>query len=126
MPGLFDLIMSATGRPDPSLAIAQALGHAPGQPGSPQGPLAAPAPSAGPPTGAAGPGGPPGASGGPPAPGGPGGPPQAPPQPQATQTPPDLGQMFLRLTQRQQASEGFNRGLGMLAAGSLSRAIAPP
>ena len=125
MPGLFDLIQSAMGRPDPSLAIAHALGQAPGQPGSPQGPqpLAGPAPSAGPPTGAAGPGGPPGASGGPPAPagpggpGGPGGPPQAPPQPQATQTPPDLGQMFLQLTQRQQASEGFNRGLGMLAAG---------
>jgi hypothetical protein len=120
---LFDLIQAAMGRPDPSLAIAHALGQAPGQAGSPQGPqpLAAPTPSAGPPTGAAGPGGPPGASGGPPAPGGPpggpGGPAPPPPQPQATQTPPDLGQMFLQLTQRQQASEGFNRGLGMLAAG---------
>ena len=39
------------------------------------------------------------------------------PQPQATQTPPDLGQMFLQFVQRQQANEGFNRGLGMLAAG---------
>jgi hypothetical protein len=35
----------------------------------------------------------------------------------AYQTPPDLGQMFVQLMQRQQASEGFNRGLGMLAAG---------
>ena len=43
MPGLFDLIMSATGRPDPSLAIAHALGQAPGQPGSPQGPNRLPA-----------------------------------------------------------------------------------
>ena len=35
----------------------------------------------------------------------------------ATQTPPDLGSMFVQLMQRQQANEGFNRGLGMLAAG---------
>lgn len=35
----------------------------------------------------------------------------------ATQTPPDLGQMFVQLMQRQQSSEQFNRGLGMLAAG---------
>ena len=33
------------------------------------------------------------------------------------QTPPDLGQMFVQLMQRQQADQGFNRGLGMLAAG---------
>ena len=52
-----------------------------------------------------------------PSPGGPQGAPQAPPQPQAYQTPPDLGQMFVTLMQRQQSSEQFNRGLGMLAAG---------
>lgn len=109
MPGLFDLIQSAMGRPDPAMAIAHALGQAPGQPGSPQGPQ--PLAGATPPGAPAGQGGAPGASGAPP------GPPQAPPQPQATQTPPDLGQMFVQLMQRQQASEGFNRGLGMLAAG---------
>ena len=109
MAGLFDLIQTAMGRPDPSMAIARALGQGPGQPGSPQGPqpLAGPQPPA---AGPAGQGGAPGASGAPP------GPPAA-PQPQATQTPPDLGQMFVQLTQQQRASEGFNRGLGMLAAG---------
>lgn len=108
MAGLFDLIMAASGRPDPAQQIAAQLGQGPGQPGSPQGPqpLVGQPPSAGPP----GPGGAPGAQGQP----------SAPPQPQATQTPPDLGQMFLQLTQRQQASEGFNRGLGMLAAGFAS------
>ena len=105
---LFDLIQSAMGRPDPSMAIAHALGQGPGQPGSPQGPQ--PLAGAAPPGPPAGQGGAPGASGAPP------GPPAA-PQPQATQTPPDLGQMFVQLMQRQQASEGFNRGLGMLAAG---------
>ena len=105
---LFDLIQSAMGRPDPSMAIAHALGQAPGQPGSPQGPQ--PLAGAAPPGPPAGQGGAPGASDAPP------GPPAA-PQPQATQTPPDLGQMFVQLMQRQQASEGFNRGLGMLAAG---------
>lgn len=35
----------------------------------------------------------------------------------ATQTPPDLGQMFVTLMQRQQSNDQFNRGLGMLAAG---------
>ena len=116
MPGLFDLLAAATGHPDPTGQLRAALGQAPGQPGSPQGPqpLAGAVPPAGPP---AGPGGPPGASGGPPSPGGPGGPAPAPPQPMATQTPPDLGSMFVQLMQRQQANEGFNRGLGMLAAG---------
>ena len=104
MAGLLDLILSATGRPDPSQQIAARLGQMPGQPGSPQGPqpLAGQPPAAGPPTGP--PGAPPG-----------GAPP--PPTPQVMQTPPDLGQMFVQLMQRQQASEGFNRGLGMLAAG---------
>ena len=104
---LFDLIQSAMGRPDPSMAIARALGQAPGQPGSPQGPQ--PLAGAAPPGPPAGQGGAPGASGTPPGP-------QAAPQPQATQTPPDLGQMFLQLTQRQQAEEMFNRGLAGLTA----------
>jgi hypothetical protein len=121
MPGILDLIQSAMGRPDPAQQIAARLGQMPGQPGSPQGPQPlAGAPSAGPP---AGPDGSPGASGGPSS-GGPGGPPTGPPggaapppQPQAYQTPPDLGQMFVTLMQRQQSSEQFNRGMGMLAAG---------
>ena len=104
MPGnLFDLIQSAMGRPDPSMQIAAALGQGPGQPGSPQGPQ--------PLTGAPPPVGPPAGPGGAPAGAAP------PPQPMATQTPPDLGSMFVQLMQRQQANEGFNRGLGMLAAG---------
>ena len=121
MPGLFDLIQGAMGRPDPSMQLRAAIN-----------PLAG-VPASGAPTG---PAGPPGASGGPAAPTGstpgirvvtppdgpPGGPPggqqpQQPPQPMATQTPPDLGSMFVQLMQRQQANEGFNRGLGMLAAG---------
>jgi hypothetical protein len=125
MPGsILDLIQSAMGRPDPMQQIAARLGQMPGQPGSPAGPqpLAGPTPNAGPtPTGPAGSGGPPGASGGPPPTGGPGGAPGAPggapPQPQAYQTPPDLGQMFVTLMQRQQSNDQFNRGLGMLAAG---------
>ena len=118
MPGsILDLLAAAAGHPDPADQIAARLGQMPGQPGSPQGPqpLAGPQPSAGPP---AGPAGPPGASGGPAGAGGPpGGAAPAPPQPQAYQTPPDLGQMFVQLMQRQQADQGFNRGLGMLAAG---------
>ena len=35
----------------------------------------------------------------------------------ATQTPPDLGQMFVQLMQRQQGNQQFNQGLGLLAAG---------
>ena len=114
---IMDLISAATGHPDPSIAIARALGQMPGQPGSAQGPqpLAGPQPSAGPPGGPAGPGGPPGASGGPPAPAQQQQ--QAPPQPQVYQTPPDLGSMFVQLMQHQQANEQFNRGMGMLAAG---------
>jgi hypothetical protein len=117
VPGsILDLLAAAAGHPDPADAIAARLGQMPGQPGSPQGPqpLAGAVPPAGPPAGP--PGGGPGASG--PSPGAPpGGAAPAPPQPQATQTPPDLGQMFVQLMQRQQADQGFNRGLGMLAAG---------
>src|ERR1700733_13601781 len=110
--------MSATGHPDPMTQIAARLGQMPGQPGSPAGPqpLAAPQASAGPPGAPAGQGGGPGASGPSPAPGGPGGATPPPPQPQAIQTPPDLGQMFVQLTQRQQANEQFNRGLAGLTA----------
>jgi hypothetical protein len=118
VPGsILDFLAAAAGHPDPADQIAARLGQMPGQPGSPQGPqpLAGPQPSAGPP---AGPAGPPGASGGPAGAGGaPGGAAPPPPQPMATQTPPDLGQMFVQLMQRQQADQGFNRGLGMLAAG---------
>jgi hypothetical protein len=125
---ILDLIQSAMGHPDPAMAIQARLGQGPGMPGGPgPQPLAGPPPAGGP----AGPGGPPGASGGPPSPGGPslpggapgaapGGPPGGPPpppQPQAYQTPPDLGQMFVQLMQRQQSNEMFNRGLaGMTAA----------
>jgi len=107
MPGLFDLIQGAMGRPDPAMQIHATLGQLPGQPGSPAGPqpLAA---LGGPPTGATGQAGPPGASGGP----------APPPQgPTAYQTPPDLGSMFVQLMQRQQSNEQFNRGIGMIAAG---------
>ena len=117
MPGsILDLLAAAMGHPDPADQIAARLGQMPGQPGSPQGPqpLAGAVPPAGPPAGP--PGGGPGASG--PSPGAPpGGAAPAPPTPQVMQTPPDLGQMFVQLMQRQQADQGFNRGLGMLAAG---------
>jgi hypothetical protein len=107
-----DLLAAAAGHPDPADQIAARLGQLPGQPGSPQGPqpLAGAVPPAGPP---AGQGGGPGASGPSPQPQQQ----QQQPQPTAYQTPPDLGQMFVQLMQREQADQGFNRGLGMLAAG---------
>jgi hypothetical protein len=134
---ILDLISSAMGRPDPMSQLAAAYGGQ--QPGGPAGgpsPGAGPAgppPTAGP---AAAPGGAPGAPGAP-------GPPQQPPQqPQAYQSPPDLVQlnsrlaqgptpapqqpqpqqqpdlmsMYMGMAQRQQASEQFNRGAGLLAA----------
>ena len=105
MPGLFDALQGLMGRPDPSQQIAATLGQAPGQPGSPAGPQ----------PGAPPPGAPPG--GGPP-----GGPQaqqqqQAPPTPQVYQSPPDLAQMYMALSQRDQASNQFYSGLGLLAAG---------
>jgi hypothetical protein len=113
MAGLFDLIQSAMGHPDPAMAIQARLGQAPGMPGGPgPQPLVGPPPP-GPP---AGPDGSPGASGGPAAPAQQQQQQQAQPQPQAYQTPPDLGQMLVQLTQRQQANEQFNRGLAGLTA----------
>jgi hypothetical protein len=119
MPGLFDLIMGAAGRPDPSMQMMASLGQAPGQPGSNTGPIpgAPPAPGA-PPSG--GPPPPSAAAGGPPAgpegSGAPQGPPPAPPQPQAYTSPPDLMRMYMQMAQRSQANESFNRGIGMMAA----------
>jgi hypothetical protein len=114
MPGLFDLIQSAMGRPDPSQQIAAALGQGPGQPGSPAGPqplAGQPQPPGGGQPGAPGPAG---ASPGPAAPN----PIQTQQQPNpAYATPQDLGSMFVTLMQRQQSAEMFNRGLGMIAAG---------
>lgn len=112
MPGLFDLLMQAGGKPDPYQQIAAGLGRAPGQPGSPQGPqpLAPPAPVP------AGDGSDP-AAGGPAAPpGGPGAAPAAPPQPQAYTSQPDFASMYLQYSQRQAANEMFNRGLAGMAA----------
>jgi hypothetical protein len=116
---ILDLLAMAAGHPDPATAIAARLGQMPGQPGSGAGPQPL-AGAQGPPVGQAGQAGPaasPGASGEAAGAGGPQQQQQQQPQPTATQTPPDLGQMFVQLMQRQQADQGFNRGLGMLAAG---------
>lgn len=106
---LGDALLNLLGNPDPRLQLMQRFGQAPGQPGSPA-PLAAPGGGGAPPppTGTAPPAGPQGA------PAGPGGPPPAQPQPQAYQSPPDLGQMYLQLVQRQQQASGIDRGLGAL------------
>lgn len=127
MAEIFDLLSAAMGRPDPRMQIAAAMGQAPGQAGSNTGPMPLPgaagaAPGGGGSPGAPTAGGPPAANPGAPgggAPGGPGGAGGAapqPPQPQAYQSPPDLIGMYTQLAQRQQANEGFNRGIGMLAA----------
>ena len=109
---LFDLAQGLMGRPDPRQQLYAALGQAPGQPGSPQGPQPLAGQNA-PPGGPAGPGGSPDPSGGPSQPQQP---PQAPPQPQAYQSPPDLAQAYMALSQRDQARQQFNSGLGLLAA----------
>lgn len=103
-----DLLFGLMGQPNPQQQIAQALGQYPGQAGSRSGPV--PGPGAG----AAAPGlaqqGGGGAVGdSPPQPQ------QPPPQPQAYTSPPDLAQAYLKLMQRQQANEGINTGLGLLA-----------
>ena len=106
-----DLLFSLMGQPNPGQQIAQAMGQFPGQAGSRSGPVPGPGAGAAAP-GLAQAGG--GANS-------PGQPPQAqqqqqqPPQPQAYQTPPDLGQLYLNLMQRQQANQGINTGLGLLA-----------
>lgn len=125
---ILDALASLTGRPDPQMQLMAAMGQAPGQPGG--GPPIAGAP---PPQGQAG-GGPPNpAPGGPQAaqgpPGGQGGPPgqggpnfsapmtgQGQPAAQNYASPSDLSQLYLQMVQRQQASNQFNMGLGLLAA----------
>lgn len=117
MPGLFDMLMGLAGRPDPSMQLMAALGQAPGQPGG--GPPVAGAPA--PPQGQAGGGAPNPAQGAPQAgPGQQGTPPATMPggqqAPNAFQSPSDLSSMYLQMVQRQQASNQFNTGLGLLAA----------
>jgi hypothetical protein len=102
-----DLLFGLLGQPNPQQQMAQAFGQYPGQAGSRSGPV----PGSG--AGAAAPGL--SQAGG--AANVPGQPPQpnAPPQPQAYQSPPDLGQMYMNIIQRQQANAGINTGLGLLA-----------
>ena len=106
-----DLLFGLMGQPNPQQQLAQAFGQYPGQAGSRSGPVPGPGAGAAAP-GLAQAGG--GANVGAP-------PPQAqqqqqaPPQPQAYQTPPDLGQMYMNLMQRQQANAQINTGLGLLA-----------
>ena len=112
MAGLFDLLQGAMGRPDPRQQLASALGQGPGQPGSPAGPQPLAGAAGAPPAGGAPPA----------APGDPQGGPQqqqqqAPPQPQVYQSPPDLTQMYMALSQRDQASNQFYNGLALLSAG---------
>jgi hypothetical protein len=104
MPGLPDLLRTiATGQPDPYTQVMQGLqaqqGAAGAAPGAPPGGGA----SAAPPTAGAPPAGQPGAA-------------PPPPQVQAYQSAPDMQQLYLKFAQQQQADEGFNRGLGLLAA----------
>jgi hypothetical protein len=112
--GIGGMLVNLLGGQDPRQQLYQQLGQGPGQPGSPAGPQPlAPggpgggAPSPAPPTGGGAPAGPAG-------PGGPGGPQQPPPQPQAYTSPPDLAQLYMQMTQRDQQAAGINRGLGAL------------
>ena len=111
MPGLFDLLMAARGAPDPTQQLAASLGQGPGAPGSPAGPQPLAQGGGSPPQGGGPPGANPGAAPGQPQP------PQAPQQPQILQSPPDLAQAYLALAGRDQASNQFYSGLGLLAAG---------
>jgi hypothetical protein len=104
MASILDLIRSATGQPDINQQLAAAVGQAPGQPGSSQGPQ---------PLAGASPGG--GADAGPPTAGAP--PAGAPPQPQAYTSSPDMTQLYLKFAQQQHADDMFNRGLAGVAAG---------
>ena len=122
MPGtIMDALATLAGRPDPSMQLMAYLNQAPGQAGGGPAIAGAPAPS----QGQGGGGAPIPAQGAPQAgqgpPQGQGGAPAATmpngqPAPQAFQSPSDLGQMYLAMAQRQQASENFNRGLGLFAA----------
>ena len=108
--GAFDFLF---GIPQARAQIAAGLGQAPGQPGNPAGPqplAGAPPPAGAPPSG--------GAAAGPPTGAAPPSAPPQPPQPQAYQSPPDLIGMYMQLAQKQQASESFDRHLGLLAASS--------
>jgi hypothetical protein len=96
---ILDLFRTMSGQPDINQQIANALGQAPGQPGS-----SAPAP-VGPAAPAAGPQAGDGAA------------PAAPPQPQAYQSSPDMTQLYLKFAQQQHADDMFNRGLAGIAAG---------
>ena len=104
-----DLLFSLMGQPNPGQQISQALGQFPGQAGSRSGPVPGPGAGAAAP-GLAQAGGGANSQGAPPS-----GQPPPPPQPQAYQTPPDMGQLYLNLMQRQQANQGINTGLGLLA-----------
>lgn len=107
-----DLLFSLMGRPNPQQQLAQAFNQFPGQAGSRSGPVPGPGAGAAAP-GLAQAGG--GAQAGAPPPQQPQPEQQQPPQPQAYQTPPDLGQIYLNLMQRQQANAQINTGLGLLA-----------
>ena len=115
-----DILFALMGQGDPRARLAQGMNNYVGQVGSDAGivpgrdaGLAGPAlAQAG---GASTPGQlPPGAAQ---AANGPAPPPQQqqPQQPQAYTTPPDMGQMYLQLMQRQQANAQINTGLGLLA-----------
>ena len=117
MAGLFDGLQMLMGRPDPRQQIASALGQAPGQPGSPAGPQLSGGGRRGPTTRRRASSGSPGSSwrgsrrpsaatSN-----------KAPPQPQVYQSPPDLAQMYMALSQHDQASNQFYNGLGLLSAG---------
>lgn len=107
-----DLLFSLMGQPNPQQQLARAFNQFPGQAGSRSGPVPGPGAGAAAP-GLAQAGG--GAQAGAPPPQQPQPEQQQPPQPQAYQTPPDLGQIYLNLMQRQQANAQINTGLGLLA-----------
>ena len=129
MAGIANLLFPLLGSPDPSRQLAAMLSGQQ-QPGAQPPPGAAP-PAAAPPTAAgaaaAGPGD---GSAPPPPPATPGAPPPpgSPPQPQALQSSPDMAQsyqqlaqpnlmnLYLQLQQRDQAMQGFNSGLALIAA----------
>ena len=96
-----DILFGLMGQPNPQQQLTRALGQGPGN--SPMGQAIASGSSAAPPP----------TSGS--APSGQNQQQQQQPTPQAYQTPPDMGQMYLNLMQRQQANANINTGLGLLA-----------